>query len=157
VSGLRLLLVSRDDLLGLMESGSNDRAFRLLASLTRQGYRLVATAPQPEQWTGEHGTPDDALLGPNSIRKRVSEAGGTLDGVYYVRRSLLTQKRNREDALHDILKRYAARPEHAVLLSSKRNFVKAAENLGFHAILLDRDHPLQDELSQLNDSGLSEA
>jgi len=157
VNGPRLLLISRDDLLGLMESDSNDKAFRLLASLTRQGYRLVATAPQPEQWTGEHGTPDDALLGPNSIRKRVSQAGGTFDGVYYVRRSLLTQKRNREDALHDILKRYAAKPEHAVLLSSKRNFVKAADNLGLHAIMLDHDHPLLLELSHLNDISLSEA
>jgi len=156
MSDLRLLLISRDDLLTLMEEDASDKAFRMLASLTRHGYHLLATAPQPEQWTGEHGTPDDALLGPNSIRKRVLAAGGTLDGVYYVRRSLLTQKRNREDALHEILKRYAAKPEHAVLLSSKKNFVKAAHSLGLRATLLDRDHALLDELSKLNESGVSE-
>ena len=157
MSSLRLLLISRDDLLSLMSEDTGDRAFRLLASLTRQGYYLLATAPQPDQWTGEHGAPDDGLLGPNSIRKRLSEAGGTLDGVYYVRRSLLTQKRNREDALHDILQRYAAKPEEAVLLTSKRNFVKAGRKLGLRVTLLDRDHELLNELSNLNDSGVSDA
>jgi hypothetical protein len=146
-----LILISRDDLLGLMNEETADKTFRLLAAFTRQGYHLLATAPQPEEWTGEHGTPDDALLGPNSIRKRLSDAGGTLDGVYYVRRSLLTQKRNREDALHDILQRYACKPEQTVLLSSKRNFVKAARKLGMRATLLDNDHPLPDELSKLAD------
>ena len=115
MSNVRLLLISRDDLLGLMNGDVAERAFRLIASLTRQGYHLLATAPQPEEWTGEHGSPDDALLGPSGVRKRLSEAGGNLDGIYYVRRSLLTQKRNREDALRDILQRYAAKPEQAVL------------------------------------------
>lgn len=156
MNNVRLLLISRHDLLGLMSGDVADKAIRLIASLTRQGYHLLAMAPQPEQWTGEHSSPDDALLGTNGVRKRLSEAGGNLDGVYYVRRSLLTQKRNREDALRDILNRYAAKPEQAVLLSSKRNFVKAGRKLGLLATFLDRDHELLSQLSNLHDSGVSD-
>ena len=144
-----LLLISRDDILSVMNSGDHDQAFRLLATLTRQGFHLLVTAPQPSKWTGEHGSPDDALLGPNSIRRRLIEAGGALDGVYYVRRSLFTQKRNREDALRDILQRYALKPEQVVLLSSRRNFVKAAADLGLQTVLLGHDRELMPELTRL--------
>jgi len=150
VEKTRLLLISRDDILAAMSSRHCDKAFRLLAALTRQGYHLLATAPQPEEWKGEHGSPDDALLGPNSIRRRLSEAGGVLDGVYYVRRSSLTQKRNREDALNDILARYKAKAEHTVLLSSSREFVKAAGELGLQATFLEREEQLVQELAALN-------
>ena len=145
-----LLLISRDDILSVMEGPDSGKAFRLLATLTRKGFHLLATAPQPSTWTGAHGSPDDALLGPNSIRKRLADAGGALDGVYYVRRSMFTQKRNREDALHDILERYATRPENTILLSSKRNFVKAAQKLGLTAVLLDGERNLVDELTRLS-------
>jgi hypothetical protein len=153
MSSIRLLLISRDDILSVVSGDSGDKAFRLLAALTRLGYHLLATAPQPDQWSGEHGSPDDALLGPNSIRKRIADAGGVLDGVYYVRRSMLTQKRNRKDALRDILQRYAIAPEHAVLLSSKRNFIKVAQKLGLETTLLDQDHDLVHKLNELNDAG----
>ena len=153
---IRLLLISRADILSVMNADTEERAIRLLTSLTRQGFHFLATAPQPEQWAGEHGSPDDALLGPNSIRKRLSDAGGILDGVYYDRRSLLTQKRNREDALQEILHRYDAKPRQCVLLSSKRNFVKAARKMGLKATLLDADHELVQELSNLNDMGVNE-
>ena len=93
-----LLLISRDDILSLMGDGQDTRLFRLLARFTRSGFHLLATASQPERWSSSHGGPDDALLGPDSIRKRLSDAGGALDGVYYVPRSLLTQKRNRVQA-----------------------------------------------------------
>lgn len=149
VSSTRLLLISRNDILAVMSSDAGDKMFRLLATLTRQGYHLLATAPQPSSWNGEHGSPDDALLGPNSIRKRLADVGGALDGVYYVRRSMLTQKRNRDDALRDILQRYATNPEQTVLLSSSRNFVKAAQHMGLRATLLGRDNELVQELSQL--------
>jgi hypothetical protein len=145
----RLLLVSRDDLLAVMHSDFGDRAFRLLSTLTRHGFNLLATAPQPDEWTGEHGSPDDALLGPNSVRKRLSDAGGVLGGVYYVRRSMLTQKRNRADALEDILKRYGAEPEDTVLLSSKRNWVKAAKKMGLQARLLQDQVGLLENLIEL--------
>jgi len=149
VQNTRILLISRDDILAVMNNDDGESAFRLLATLTREGYHLLATAPQPDKWAGEHGSPDDALLGPNSIRKRLSDAGGLLDGVYYVRRSMMTQKRNREDALSDILQRYACKPKHAVLLSSKRNFVKAAKQTGIKTVLLGRKRDLVQALSAL--------
>ena len=52
----------------------------MLARLARSGFRFLATAPQPDQWSADHGGPEDALLGPESIRKRVTEAGGVIDG-----------------------------------------------------------------------------
>ncbi len=154
MQGNRLLLISRDDLLDIMRSDVGDRAFRLLATLTRHGFHLLATAPQPDQWTGEHGSPDDALLGPNSVRKRLSDAGGVLGGVYYVRRSMLTQKRNRADALEDILKRYNAEPAETVLLNSKRNWVKAAKKMGLQASLLHGETDLLEQLIELVETRL---
>lgn len=145
----KLLLISRDDILSVMKEDAAGRVFRLLATLTRQGYHLLATAPQPEQWTGEHGSPDDALLGPDSIRKRLADAGGKLDGVYYLRRSLLTQRRNREDALHDILLRYGVRAENCLLISSRRKFLAAAHDLGFLTRPLDQETGLQQVLEDL--------
>lgn len=147
----RVLLISRDDILGEVERGEGDTLFRRLATLTRQGVHLLATAPQPEKWTGEHGSPDDALLGPESIRKRLGDAGGKLDGVYYVRRSLLTQRRNRVDALNDILERYASPPEACTLMSSNRRFVETASELGIRGLTLGRDLPLAQALSDLAD------
>ena len=145
--GSRLLLVSRDDILRVMKHGQGDLLFRELAGLTRQGFHLLATAAQPEEWSGEHGSPDDALLGPESIRKRLSDAGGSLDGVYYVRRSLLTQKRNREDALRDILQRYSLPPPGCTLLSSHQKFLQAASELGIHTTLLNPHHDLIEALA----------
>lgn len=146
---MRLLLISRDDILSAMNGDAAERTFRLLAGLTRHGFHLLATAPQPDKWVGEHGCPDDALLGPNSIRKRLADAGGTLDGVYYVRRSMLTQRRNREDALKDMLGRYSAKPEETVLFSSMKNFVKAAREMGIRATQLGRENTLTEELEKM--------
>lgn len=155
MANVRLLVISRDDLLAAMESDSSGKVLRLLAALTRQGYHLLAAAPQPTQWDGEHGNPDDALLGPNSIRKRLAAMGGVLDGVYYVRRSMLTKKRNREDALLEIMQRYSTRPEHIVLFSSKRNFAKAARKMGFQTTLLGTEKGLATELDRLAGERLS--
>ena len=151
----RLLLISRDDLLAIMNSALGDRAFRLLATLTRHGFNLLATAPQPDQWTGEHGSPDDALLGPNSVRKRLSDVGGVLGGVYYVRRSMLTQKRNRAEALHDILQRYGAEPGATVLLSSSADWVKAAQKMGLQGTdLHNSELELLEKLVELTEAQL---
>lgn len=146
---LRLLLISRNDILGAIDRGQAEVLFRRLATLTRQGIHLLVTAPQPEEWKGEHGSPDDALLGPESIRRRLADAGGKLDGVYYVRRSLLTQHRNREDALRDILRRYGTAPEQCTLLSSRRKFMQVAVELGINGVLLGRDLSLPDALANL--------
>jgi hypothetical protein len=72
------------------------------------------------------------------VQKKISEAGGDLDGVYYVPKSLFTQDRNREGALKDILARYTAKPEETVLMSSSTSFVKAAERLSYDAHHLPR-------------------
>ena len=145
----RLLLISRDDILDVADGENNTRLFRILARFTRQGYHLLATAPQPDQWSSSHGGPDDALLGPGSIRERLADAGGVLDGVYYVQRSLLTQKRNRVQALEDILQRYAAKPDHCHLFSSSRKFVEVARELGIHATHLNTRRRLSTELKTL--------
>lgn len=151
----RLLLISRDDILAAMNGASSQQVLRLLSALTRQGYHLLATAPQPVQWDGEHGNPDEALLGPNSIRKHLAELGGVLDGVYYVRRSMLTKKRDREDALLDILQRYSARPEHVAIFSSKRSFARAARELGMQTTRLKADDDLATGLARLADERLA--
>jgi hypothetical protein len=145
----RLLLISRDDILDVADGEHNTRLFRILARFTRQGYHLLATAPQPDQWSSSHGGPDDALLGPGSIRERLADAGGVLDGVYYVQRSLLTQKRNRVQALEDILQRYATNPDHCHLFSSSRKFVEVARELGIHATHLNTRRRLSTELKTL--------
>ncbi len=149
MSSVRLLLISRDDILGEVEAGNGEALFRKLATLTRLGIHLLATAPQPEKWTGEHGSPDDSLLGPESIRKRLQDAGGKLDGVYYVRRSLLTQRRNRVDALKDILERYGVEPGNCTLLSSKRKYTRVAIDMGIEGIPLTRGNSLLTAVERL--------
>jgi len=146
----RLLLISRDDILRSADDKQGTRLFRLLARFTRHNFHLLATAPQPDRWFATHGGPDDALLGPDSIRKRLADAGGVLDGVYYVPRSLLTQKRNREQALQDILHRYSVIPDQCHLLSSSRKFVQTGRDLGIHVVYLNRERTLMGELKALS-------
>jgi hypothetical protein len=145
----RLLMISRDDILEVGKEGQGERLFRMLARLTRLGYQLLATAPQPDDWSRDHGGPDDALLGPQSIRRRLADAGGTIDGIYYVPRSLFTQRRNREEALRDIMQRYAIEPAHCFLFSSSRKFVDAAASLGISATALGEGRQLMQELKAL--------
>ena len=145
----RLLMISRDDILRVGIGKQGELLFRMLARLTRAGFQLLATAPQPDDWSRDHGGPDDALLGPDSIRRRLADAGGTLDGVYYVPRSLFTQKRNREAALSDIMKRYGIAPSHCHLFSSSRKFAEAAAGLGIDASVLGTDKQLMQGLKTL--------
>ena len=152
----RLLLISRDDILQATLESKETRLFRELARLTRGDFHLLATAPQPDRWSSSHGGPDDALLGPDSIRKRLSDAGGTLDGVYYVPRSLLTQKRNRVQALEDILRRYSVSAERCYLISSHKNFVRAANSLGIVATLLSNHGRLMNAVTELSKKTLKE-
>jgi hypothetical protein len=144
-----LLLISRDDILKLRDSHDGDRLYRAMARLTRSGFRFLATAPQPDDWSARHGGPDEALLGPVSIRKKLKDAGGEMDGVYYVARSSLTQRRNREQALNDILERYSIKPDHCYLFSSSRKFSAAAASLGIQAAFLGPELSLVAELKQL--------
>ncbi|MDT8319353.1 MAG: hypothetical protein RQ826_02375 [Xanthomonadales bacterium] len=145
----KLLMISRDDILDVAAGEGGDELYRKLARFTRQGFHLLVTAPQPDRWNDEHGGPDIALLGPDSIRRRLADAGGILDGVYYVPRSLMTQRRNREEALHDMMQRFSARSNNCYLFSSSRKFVDAASDLGINARFLQRDVRLMDELDKL--------
>jgi len=145
----QLLIISRDDILSSGTGKQGERLFRALARLTRSGYQLLATAPQPDDWSRDHGGPDDALLGPESIRRRLADAGGTLDGIYYVPRSLFTQKRNREAALKDIMRRYGIEAPQCYLYSSSRKFVEAATELGIRATVLTGDKHLLQALKAL--------
>lgn len=153
----RLLLISRDDILQYADDEHTTRLFRLLARFTRAGFHLLATAPQPDRWSASHGGPDDALLGPDSIRKRLADSGGVLDGVYYVPRSLLTQKRNRMEALEDMLLRFSVKPDQCFLFSSQKNYVNVAKELSIHAKYLDQNHSLMDELKVLSNRVLANA
>ena len=145
-----LLLISRDDIEDVVSDTRGDKLFRLLARFTRKGFHLLATAAQPDQWSEDHGGPDDALLGRESLRKRLADAGGTLDGVYYVPRSLLTQRRNREEALSDMMDRYGVKPEQCFLFSSSKKFVEVADSLGIRATYLGRKRKLMSELKKLS-------
>lgn len=145
----QLLMISRDDILRVGSGKQGDRLFRTLARLTRTGFQLLATASQPDDWSRDHGGPDDALLGPESIRKRLADAGGVLDGIYYVPRSLFTQRRNREAALNDIMQRYGIAPAHCHLFSSSRKFAEAALGLGMDATALGNDKQLMQGLKEL--------
>jgi hypothetical protein len=132
--GNKLLLISRDTVQGALDHAPDEpsvqRIFRLFATLSRQGYHLLLTAPEPERWVPTRGSVDDALNSQNTLMERTRAAGGELEGVYYVPRSLLTQDRNREGALVDILKRYSMESADTVLLSSSSPFLKAASRLG---------------------------
>jgi hypothetical protein len=142
-------LISRDDVLRDAEGEDGELLFRTLARLTRMGFHFLATAPQPDDWSRSHGGPDDALLGPQSIRNRLNDVGGAIDGIYYVPRSLFTQKRNREQALRDIMQRYAIEPGRTYLFSSSLKFVEVAQELGVKSIPLEKNHQLLQELMSL--------
>ena len=152
----RLILISRDDILQSADEEHATRLFRLLARFTRRGFHLLASASQPDRWSASHGGPDDALLGPDSIRKRLADSGGVLDGVYYVPRSLLTQKRNRMEALEDMLLRFSVKPDQCFLFSSQKNYVTVAKELSIHAIYLDKNHRLLGELTALSSRVLAD-
>jgi hypothetical protein len=142
-------LISRDDVLRDAEGEDGELLFRTLARLTRRGFHFLATAPQPDDWSRSHGGPDDALLGPQSIRNRLNDVGGAIDGIYYVPRSLFTQKRNREQALRDIMQRYAIEPGRTYRFSSSLKFVEVAQELGVNSIPLEKNHQLLQELMSL--------
>jgi hypothetical protein len=135
VSGARpLLIISRDALLEALRQDPATGLYRLLAGLSRKGHRIILTAPEPERWVPTRRHVDQALVDQQSLVGEVRAAGGDLDGVYYVPRSLLTQDRNRVGALRDILRRYGLEPAAAILLSSSAPFLKAAQSLGLATV-----------------------
>ena len=131
--GLKLLIISRDVLLIADNAPDATLIYRQLATLNRRGCSLLLTAPEPDQWVPTRGNVDNALQSQAHLRDRIQQAGGDLDGVYYVPRSLLTQDRNRLGALQDILNRYGLVSAQALLLSNSVPFIKAAARLGIQA------------------------
>lgn len=148
----RLILISRDDILSVKDRKTQRRLYRLLARLSRQGFSLLATAPQPDEWSSKQGGPDNALLGSDSIRRRLSDAGGLLDGIYYVPRSLMTQRRNRQQAFRDIMERYGLEARRIHLYSSSRKWAEMAGQLGINATYLGGGIDLTNELKALLES-----
>lgn len=150
-----LLMISRNDILEVAEGPDQKELFRLLAWLTRHGFHLLATAPMPDQGNSRErwlkGGGDASLVGPESIRSKIDEAGGTLDGVYYVPRSLLTQHRNRINSLKDMMQRYAVAPDSSYLLSSSKKWVEAALELEIRAKYLNDSCELIPELTGLKE------
>ena len=126
----KLLIISRNALLDTLPEDSSEQVFRALASLSRRGFHLLLTAPEPDRWVPTRRNVDDALNAQRILLERSRTAGGELEGVYYVPRSLLTQDRNREGALRDILKRFSVAPAGAILVSSSLPFLKAAARIG---------------------------
>lgn len=150
-----LLMISRNDILEVAEGPDQKELFRLLAWLTRHGFHLLATAPMPDQGNSRErwlkGGGDASLVGPESIRSKIDKAGGTLDGVYYVPRSLLTQHRNRINSLKDMMQRYAVAPDSSYLLSSSKKWVEAALELEIRAKYLNDSCELIPELRGLKE------
>lgn len=144
-----LLLISRFDLREAANGPAGERLIRKLARLTRQGYHLLSVASQPDDWTRKDAISRRSQPQPRSIRQRVSEAGGHLDGVYYIPRSVLTQKKNRLDSLRDIMSRFGMEPGNVYLLSSSKKLLKAAESLGINPLKVSRQAPLTKILSDL--------
>jgi len=149
VPGQGLLIVGRRDVLDLAEGPDGPGVLHLLAQMTRLGYRLVATASLTHDWSKNAAVSSRSRPGPKGLRQMIEESGGTLDAVYYVPHSLLTQRTRREAALRDILERFGFAPEDCVLFDSSRKFVAVAESLGIRAHEVDAEHPLKAVLTDL--------
>lgn len=146
-----LLIIGRRDALGLADGPDGAAVFRKLAQLTRHGFRLVSTASLTNDWSKNEAVSSRSQPRPRGLRQLIEEAGGALDAVYYVPHSLLTQKTRRDQALRDILERFAVAPDDCYLFSSSRKFVAVAESLGIRAEAITEARPLAVLLDELPD------
>lgn len=144
-----LLLVSRRDLLAACSGPEADRVIRTLAGLTQQGFQFVATANQPNEWSKNKAVSKRSKIGPRRLRDRLAEAGGVLDGVYYIPQSLLTQRTKRSEALRDLMDRFGLNPESCYLLSSNKKLIAVAKNLGINTYIINEKQGIMDLLKQL--------
>ena len=136
-----LLIISGKVLLQAEDSPLGATLFRRLAYLTRGGWHLLLTLAEPDQWFPTRGSVDDVLGAQSRLQGLLQDAGGDLDGIYYVTRSVFTQDRKRTSALTDILGRYKTEAGDATLISSSRSFVKAADRLGIQTHSLASGEP----------------
>jgi len=153
VSRQALLLISRRDLLKASEGKEGERLVRALATITLQGFQFVATASQPHEWSRRQAESKRSQRGPRRLRDRLAEAGGVLDGVYYIPHSLLTQRARREEAIRDLLERFGTDAAACYLLSSNRKFLATAESLGVNTREISENNKLCDVLSDLAGPG----
>lgn len=144
-----LLLISRRDILAAVQQPEGARLLRNLARLTHQGYSLLATASLPNEWSKNLAESRRGQPRQTGLRELIADAGGALSGVYYVPRSLMTQKTNREKSLKDMMNRFGAEPGNCYLYSSSRKFVQAAVGLGINAHFVCEEAPLNRQLRQL--------
>lgn len=125
------------------------RVFRRLANLTRSGHHLLLTASEPDQWFPTRGNVDSVLSTQGRLLQQLQDAGGDLDGIYYVPRSVFTQDRKRSAALKDILQRYTTDGASATLISSSKAFIKAAQRLQIKTHSLSEDENVVAALTEL--------
>lgn len=149
MAGQPLLLISRTDMQRVSDSKNGDRLVRRLARLTRRGYHLLSLGSQPDDWSKNRAISSRSNPAPRTLRQKISEAGGHLDGVYYIPRSMLTQKKNRADALKDIMSRFGTGPASCYLMSSSKKLVKAANTQGMNAFRISDKSPLINQLTDL--------
>jgi hypothetical protein len=147
-----LLLISRSDLLNASKGSDGERMIRTLSGLTRQGFHFVATASQPDVWSRSKAESKRGRPGPKRLRDYLAEAGGIVDGVYYIPQSLLTQRTRREEALRDLLDRFATEATDCYLLSSNRSFISVAESLGINTLKIKDKKPLYVLLASLENT-----
>jgi hypothetical protein len=150
LNGHRLLLISRRDLLAAGDGPEGDTVIRALSELTREGFHFVATASQPDEWSRNSAVSKRSKPGPKRIRDRLAEAGGVLDGVYYIPQSLLTQQTRREEALTDLLQRFTTSPRHCYLASSNRKLVSAGNKLKINTRKISNKQSLEKILKELS-------
>ncbi len=149
MNGQPLLLISRRDLLAAGDGPKGEALIRALSELSREGFHFVATASQPDEWSRNSAVSRRSNPEPKRIRDRLAEAGGVLDGVYYIPQSLLTQQTRREEALRDLLDRFATLPGNCYLASSNRKLLAAGSKLGINTRKISSKQPLEVILKEL--------
>jgi hypothetical protein len=151
VAKIKLLMISRKVLEAHASGKDGDTVYRRLAGIHRRGVHLLITVAAPDAWKPTRGDADSDLALQGKIQEAIWEAGGEMDGVYYVRRSFFTQDRNRTGALNDILSRYHVKASKAALISSSTAFLKAATGLGINCHQIDQDPSPEKPLEKLLD------
>lgn len=135
----RLVIISRNSLTAALDEDQSMEIFRALAGLSRRGHRIILTAPAPDRWVPTRKTVDGALESQRDLTQKARMEGADIEGVYYVPRSLLTQDRNREGALKDILARYRVSADRVTLISGSAPFLKAASRLSIETVDVSED------------------
>ena len=144
-----LLLISRRDLVPACDGPDGEHVIRLLAGLTRRGFSFVATASQPKEWSRSKAESKRSRPGPRRLRDRLAEAGGLLDGVYYIPQSLMTQRTRNEEALKELLDRFGTEAKDCYLVSTDRALLATARKMQINAVKISEKPGLLSNLEEL--------